>query len=198
MKLTLKSIVLALCLCVASAASATDLGSLGNFINNTIANNNFSIDDLTGTWQYTSPAVTFQSDNALQHIGGAAAATAVENQLDPYYKRLGFNRSFLEVAADHTFTLKLGLISLKGTVEKNSDDMLEFNFNAFGRVPLGKLTANATKSGDTLNLTFDATKFVNILSKIAGSLNNTSLTALTNMLDSYDGIFVGFKMRPRQ
>lgn len=198
MKTNIRSIILAICLGVASTAAAVDLGALGNFINNTIANNNFSIDDLTGSWQYTSPAVSFQSDNALQSIGGAAAATAIENQLDPYYKRLGFNRSSLEVAADHTFTLKLGLISLKGTVEKNSDDMLEFSFNAFGRVPLGKLTANATKSGDTLNLTFDATKFVNILSKVAGSLNNTSLTALTNMLNSYDGIFIGFKMRARQ
>ncbi|MBO4977183.1 MAG: DUF4923 family protein [Muribaculaceae bacterium] len=197
MKITAKSIIVALCLLTASAASAIDLGGLGNFINNTIANNNFSIDDLTGTWQYTSPAVSFRSENALQNIGGAAAATAVESQLDPYYKRLGFNRSSLEVDADHNFTLKLGLITLKGVVEKNSDDMLEFNFNAFGRVPLGKLTANATKSGDTLNLTFDATKFVNILSRIAGSLNNASLTALTTLLNSYDGIYIGFKMRSR-
>lgn len=197
MKLKIRTLLLALSLAVGVTAGAVDLGSLGNFINNTIANNNFTIDDLTGSWQYTSPAVSFQSENALQNIGGAAAATALENQLDPYFRRLGFNRSSLEVNADHTFTLRLGLVSLKGTVAKNSDDMLEFNFNAFGRVPLGKLTANATKSGDTLNLTFDATKFINILSTVAGSLNNASLTALTGMLNSYDGVYIGFKMRSR-
>lgn len=171
------------------------LGAIGSFINNTIANNNFTIDDLEGHWRYTSPAVSFKSDNALQNIGGAAAATALEGELEPHYRRLGFNRTSLEVDADHNFTLKLGLVQLKGKVEKDENDRLVFNFSAFGRVNLGKVTANATKAGNTLNLTFDATRLINILNKVAGAVNNTALSTLSTLLNSYDGLYMGFKLK---
>lgn len=177
-----------------SESGSGALGALGGFLNNVLANNNFTIEDLQGTWEYSGPAVSFESSNVLQNIGGAAGATALENQLEPYYRRLGFNRTSLEVDAEHNFTLKLGLVQLKGKVEKSDDDRLVFNFSAFGRVPLGKVTANATKSGNTLNLTFDATRFINLLSKVAGAVNNTTLSTLTNLLNSYDGVFIGFKL----
>lgn len=169
------------------------LGGLSSFVNNVIANNNFDLDDLTGTWSYQGPAVSFESDNVLQNIGGAAGATALESKLEPYYKKLGFNRTSLVVDADHNFTLKLGLASLSGVVEK-SDDRLVFNFNAFGSISLGKVTANATKSGDTLNLTFDASKLLNILNKVAGVVNNSTLSTVSSLLNSYDGVYVGFKL----
>lgn len=172
----------------------SDAGSaIGNFINNTIANNKFTIDDLTGDWKYKSPAVSFESGNVLQDIGGSAAATALEGQLDPYYRRLGFNRTTLSVDAEHNFTLKLGLVTLKGKIDKDEDNRLLFSFNAFGRVPLGTLAANATKAGDVVNVTFDAEKLINILNKVSGTLNNATLTTLTNLLNSYDGVFIGFK-----
>ena len=174
------------------------LGALGAFINNTIANNNFTIDDLQGTWNYISPAVSFKSDNAFQNIGGAAAATALESQLEPHYRRLGFNRTSLVVDAEHNFTLKLGLVQLKGKIEKDQNDMLVFNFSAFGRVNLGKVAANATKSGNTLNLTFDATRLINLLNKVAGAVNNNTLSALSNLLSSYDGVYMGFKLKKAQ
>ncbi|MDE6573849.1 MAG: DUF4923 family protein, partial [Muribaculaceae bacterium] len=39
-----------------TSSSGGILGTIGSFVNNTIANNRFSIDDLNGTWKYTSPA----------------------------------------------------------------------------------------------------------------------------------------------
>lgn len=171
------------------------LGALGSFVNNVTANKKFSVDDLVGDWSYTGPCVTFQSDNALMKIGGAGAATAVENKLAPYYNRLGFNKTSLTVDKEHNFVLKMGIITLKGVVEKDENEMLVFNFNAFGKVPLGKVAANATKSGSNLNITFDATKMVKILTTVASKLNSKSLNALTSLLDSYDGIFMGFKLK---
>ncbi|MCI8735181.1 MAG: DUF4923 family protein, partial [Clostridia bacterium] len=32
----------------------------------------FEIADIQGTWSYQAPAVSFQSDNALNKIGGSA------------------------------------------------------------------------------------------------------------------------------
>lgn len=178
-----------------TSSSGGILGAIGGFINNTIANNKFTIDDLVGTWNYTSPAVSFQSDNALKKIGGAGAATAVENKLEPYYTRLGFNKTTLTVAADHSFTMKMGLITLKGTVEKDDAGKLVFSFSAFNKISLGKVAANATKAGSTLNLTFDATRMIELLTKVSSVLNNTTLNALTSLLNSYDGIYMGFKLK---
>lgn len=172
------------------------LGSLGSLIGNVVANNKFSIDDLVGTWNYASPAVSFQSENALMKIGGAGAATAVENKLAPYYQRLGFNKTTLTVDAEHNFTLKMGLLTLQGTVEKDEEDNgLVFNFNAFGKVSLGKVKANATKAGKTLNLTFDATRLIQMLTKISSKLNISTLKTLSTLLNNYDGIYIGYKLK---
>lgn len=172
------------------------LGSLGSLIGNVVANNKFSVDDLVGTWSYSSPAVSFQSENALMKIGGAGAATAVENQLAPYYQRLGFTNTSLTVDADHNFTLKMGLLVLKGTVEKDEEDNgLVFNFNAFGKISLGKVKANATKAGKTLNLTFDATRLIQMLTKISSKLNIKTLSTLSTLLNNYDGIYIGYKLK---
>lgn len=177
-----------------SGQSSSALGGLGDFLNNILANDSFDLASLTGTWNYSSPAVTFESSNVLQSIGGAAGATALENQLEPYYRRLGFTRTSLTVDEEQNFTLKLGLVTLKGKIEKDDDNRLVFNFSAFNRISLGSVTANATKSGNTLNLTFDATRLINILNKVAGAVNNTTLSALSSLLSSYDGVFIGFKL----
>lgn len=171
------------------------LGALGSFIGNMTANKNFTVDDIAGQWSYSSPAVSFKSENALKNVGGAAAATAVENKLAPYYKTLGFTRTTLTIAKDHTFTMKMGIIPLKGTVEKTEDGRLEFTFTGITGRSIGKVDAVATKSGSTLNLTFDATKFINILTSVAGKLNISTLNTLASLLNGYDGIYMGFSMK---
>lgn len=175
-------------------SSSNPLGALGSVLGNVLANDKFTVDDIVGSWNYSSPAVSFQSDNALKKIGGAGAATAVENKLAPYYKTIGLTNTTLTVDADHNFTMKLGVAQLKGTIEKAEDGGLVFAFNAFGKISLGKVSAHATKAGSTLNLTFDATKLIQILTKVAGVLNNTTLKAVTDLVNSYDGIYIGFKL----
>ena len=169
-----------------STSQGSGLGAIGN--------NKFTVDDLVGTWSYTGPAVSFDSENALKNIGGAAAATAVEAKLEPYYKRLGFTRTTLTVNEDHSFEMKMGVIQFKGTIEKTDDGNLRFNFSALGRT-LGSVAAHATKSGNTLNITFDATKMVQMLTKISSMLSSSTLKTLSTLLNSYDGIYMGFKMK---
>lgn len=181
-----------------SGSKKSDIaGALGGVLNSFVANDKFSIDDIVGEWTYASPAVSFESDNALQKIGGAGAASVAESKLEPYYKRLKLNSTTLTVDAEHNFTLKLGVASLKGTIEKDENDALIFNFNAFGKISLGKAYAHATKANDTLNLTFDATRLVQILTQISSKLNNGTLNTLSTLLNSYDGIYIGFKLNSK-
>lgn len=177
------------------STSSSTVGKLGDALGNLLANKNFKVEDLVGTWEYVSPAVSFQSDNALMKVGGAGAATALEGKLEPYYKRLGFNKTTLTVLEDKSFTLKMGVEQLKGTIEKDSDDQLIFNCSAFGKMKLGKLAANATKSGSTLNITFDATRLIEMVEKVSKVLKNDTLSTLSQLLSSYDGVYMGFKLK---
>ena len=180
----------------ARAADPKDiLGALGGMVSNAVANNKFSVDDIVGTWNYTSPAVSFASENALKKIGGAAASATVEGKLEPYYKKIGLNKVKFVIAEDHSFTMSFGKVNLKGTIEKSDDGDLTFSFSALGKVPLGKVSAKATKAGDTLNLTFDATRLIQVLTKVASIAKNSALTSVTNLINSYDGIYMGFKLK---
>ncbi len=193
-----KKIILALvALAVAFGASAIDPKELiGGLIGKAVESKSFGVDDIVGVWKYTSPAVSFESDNVLKNLGGAGASSVVEGKLTPYYQRLKLNKTELTVDESHNFVLKLGLVTLKGTVEKGEgDEGLVFNFNALGGKSLGSMKAHATKAGQTLNLTFDATKLVNILTQISSKVNVKTLSTLTTMLNSYDGIYMGFKLK---
>lgn len=170
------------------------LDAVGGFVNNLTASKNFDVNDLVGTWKYKSPSVSFESDNALQNIGGAAAATALQGKIEPYYTKIGLTKTVLTVAEDHTFDFKFGAILLKGTVVKDEKQNLVFKFSAFGKISLGQLKAHATKSGNTLNITFDATKLIQLLTKVASVANISSVNAIAGLLDSYDGVYLGFQM----
>lgn len=194
-----KLIISLLTIIIAFSANAFDPKDLiGGLINKATSSNNFTIEDLKGTWIYESPAVSFESDNVLKSIGGAGAATAIEEKLKPYYQKLGFTKTTLTVDEDHSFSLKLGLLILKGTVEKDENgEGLVFSFNAIGNKTLGKVKAKATKSVNLLNLTFDATRLIQILTTISSKLNIKSLNTLSTLLNSYEGIYIGFKMKSK-
>lgn len=183
----------------ATEGSSSDaLGKLGSMISGLTASSNFELTDLQGTWLYESPAVTFQSDNALQKVGGAAAATAIEEKLAPYYEKAGITALNLTVNEDLTFSMALKRGTLKGTITKNDEGNLEFSFNAFGKIKLGKVSAYATKSGNTLNLTFDVSKLISIIKTVSSVANISSLNTVSSLLSSYEGIYAGFKLKANQ
>lgn len=178
-----------------AASDSNPLGALGGILSGLTARSDFKIEDLKGTWKYNSPAVTFKSDNAIQKIGGSAAATALENKIKPYYERFGVTSLVMTVNSDLTFEMKLKKGTLKGNLEKDDDGNLKFNFNAFGKIKLGTMSAFATKSGSTLNLTFDVSKLITIIKTVASVTNNSTLSTMTKLLESYDGLYAGFKLK---
>ena len=171
------------------------LGTLGQTIQNATASTSFSLDDLVGTWNYSSPAVSFASSNALQNIGGAAISTQIENKLATYYKKMYLTNVVLTVDSSYNFTMKLKVGTLSGTVAKNDDGTLVFNFNAFGAFSYGSINSRATKSGNQLNITFDAEKLMALIQGVAQFTNNSTISTVSSLLSSYDGIYVGFKMK---
>lgn len=179
-----------------SIFSGQGLSGLGNTITSLIANDNFDVNDLVGTWNYYDPAVTFESDNALQKIGGAAAATTIEEKIEPYYERFGMTALKLTVNEDLSFTMKLKRGQLQGVISKDEETgRLIFDFKALKKIKFGSVEARATKAGSTLILTFDMSKLIPIIEKVSSLTNNSSAKALSKLLSSYDGLYAGFKLK---
>ncbi len=192
------SICIAAILAASFNASADNpLGFLKDIVSNVTATDKFEIADLAGTWQYESPAISFKSDDALSQIGGVAASATIEEKLAPYYEKLKLDKAVLTFDAEGNFTIKINKITLKGTVTKDSDGgLLTFNFNANGKFSLGKVAAKATKSATgELALTFDASRIISIVKTVATYANNSSLNTVSSLLDQYEGIYAGAKLK---
>lgn len=182
------------------ALAANPLETLGDIVGQITSTDKFQLTDIAGNWSYKSPAVSFKSDKAINKLGGAAAATTLERKLESYYRTAGISGMSLNIthAGDSVadFALKVGKLPLKGTLAKDGETgNLIFKFAGTGRLSPGELPAKAEKNATgELSITFDASKFIEILSKVAAFTNNASAKALSSMLSSYDGIYIGAKM----
>ena len=158
----------------------------------------FTLADLTGTWTYQKPAVTFLSDNLLLKAGGAAAASTVEDKLVPYYKMAGITNLKMTFNSDSTFVMKLKVGSLKGTLSQSDDGkQLYFNFQALGRINIGTMEAYISTQGLKKNqvaITFDVSKLMTILEKAGSLTGNSTIKGITSILEKYDGLTAGFML----
>ena len=169
--------------------------TIGNVLGNIVATDKVELSQLVGTWNYSSPAVGFQSDDILKKVGGSAASAKLENDLKTYYSKVGFDKVQLTVAEDATFAMKTKYATLKGEIEKGEDGIFVFNFKAFGKIKLGSLKAYTTLSGSTLSLTFDIKKLVELAKKVSKYTNVSTIQSLISLVDSYEGITAGFKLK---
>lgn len=210
MKISKKAaIVAAAILAVSVTSQAFDLTSLksslssskiGSIIDGVISTDDVSISDLVGTWTYSSPAVTFASEDLLEKAGGAAAAAELEEELEPYYTQAGFTGMTFEFDSDGNVTVTFSSgKTLTGTVtEGDEDGTMIFNFSSkLSKVSsklssVGNMTAYVTK-GTALSIMFDASKLQTVVSTLASVSGNTSLSTLSSLLSSYEGVYAGFK-----
>lgn len=178
-------------------SAGSPLDALSGLVSSITSTSKFELSDLNGTWNYMEPAINFKSDNALNKIGGTAASVAIVNKMAPYYNQLGLNTLSLTVDGDANFVMTIKGAQLKGTIAKDDDNgALTFNFNAFGKVSLGKVSAKAEKSATgILTLTFDVTRLVTIVDKISEVAKLTTVQSLVSLLKSYDGIYAGAKLK---
>ena len=173
------------------------LDALSGIVSSLTSTSKFDIADIAGTWSYQSPAVSFKSDDALSKIGGVAAATALENKLAGYYNTAGLNTLVLTVNPDSTFTMKIKAINLSGNITKDDEKgNLTFHFSAFGKINIGAVSAIAEKSAtNTLTLTFDVSRVISILDKVGSAVKIQSITTITSLLKSYDGLYAGARLK---
>ena len=144
-------------------------------------------------WIYASPECRFKSENALASAGGAVAANTIENKLAEIYAKVGIKKGVCSFTfnEDKTCEIKYGNKTLKGTwtLDAKNRDLV---------IKAGLLTLNAKAyySVKELTLLFESDKIlsvIKVLGSIAGGLSST-VGSLTQILDNYDGLLLGFNL----
>lgn len=171
------------------------LNGVGSAIESATATSNFDVKDLVGTWNYKSPGVIFKGDNALGNLTGAAASATLENKLAPYYDKAGLAAMTMTVDNDLNFTIQIKHGTLTGTVSKDDDGNMYFNFKAFGKYNFGKVGCKAAKSGSTLTLAFDAKRLIDVLKKVSSMAKDSTFKTVSDLLSKYEGIYIGVKIQ---
>lgn len=191
--------------CSAQPVKAQSLGDIlsdsGNILSNVMegvfSSSDLTVADLTGQWTSSGPAVCFQTDNLLKKAGGIAAAAAIETKLAPYYKQYGLDGAVFTIQKDGSFSLKVKSITLKGTIEQAQNakkGVFICNFKMLGFVTIGNLNMYVQKTSNSMDVMFDATKLKQLIAAIANLTGNSMAKTLGTILDSYDGLCVGFAL----
>lgn len=177
---------------------STALSGLKGAVEGMIAKSDLTAADLVGDYKYSAPAVSLQSDNALQKLGGSAATGVIVDKLAPYYQKAGLSSMTATFREDGTCEFKVKKATVTGTYERNESGDFTFNFKAVKKIPLGKMNAHVEKIGKKLTLTFDASKLIKLVNAVASVSGQSSLQAAAKMLNSYDGLYAGFELTPAE
>lgn len=177
---------------------STALSGLKGAVEGMIAKSDLTAADLVGDYKYSAPAVSLQSDNALQKLGGSAATGVIVDKLAPYYQKAGLTSMTATFREDGTCEFKVKEATVTGTYERNESGDFTFNFKAVKKIPLGKMNAHVEKIGKKLTLTFDASKLIKLVNAVASVSGQSSLQAAAKMLNSYDGLYAGFELTPAE
>ncbi len=184
------------------ATSGTVTSILEDVLGGAVSKLNLSID---GTWRYSQPEIQFKSDNLLAKAGGAAATTKIETSLKKLYGKIGINESLsYTFNADSTFsqTIKIGssVKTLKGTYSLDrGNNTITLKYQALGKINLGKINAIYANTGTSLAILFDASELMSFFKKVVNTVSSisgkTSIAAATAIVENYDGMLLGYKMK---
>lgn len=150
--------------------------------------------EVAGTWTYTGSAVVLESDNVLKKAGGSIATSTIESKLNTQLEKLGIKEgsTTFTFQSDDTFTVTMKNKTQEGTYTiDESASKINLTFTT-GSVAIA---ANVSQSSNEMTLTFDADKFMTAISYISNITNNSTLSALNTVLQSYDGVQVGLTLK---
>ena len=126
--------------------------------------------------------------------GGEAATAKVEAKINDALKKVGVTSEALAFTfnTDNTFTINVKGRNLKGTytLDLESKKITISNLNG-----VGTITPQIVKNGTTMNLLYDADKLLKFLTTISAVSNNSTLKSLNTLLESYDGMLIGWELQ---
>ena len=185
--------------------SLTDLfgklkdSNISGIVSNALSSSDVKLSDLQGTWTASGPAVIFRSDDLLEKAGGAAASSLVEEKLTPLYSKLGVDNTKITFDSNGNFTMTVKGKDVKGTIADNGDGSFALKLGASQLLEkLGSdksLTVYFQKSVTDLAIAADASKLVDLVEKLASLSDKATINSVAKLLESYDQICIGLRMK---
>lgn len=149
---------------------------------------------IVGTWNYKSADCVFESENFLLKAGGEVAAAKVEEKVNAALTKLGFTGDQISFTfnTDYTYTATIKGRTIQGTytLDLENKKMTLTYLNG-----VGTITPQIALTGNTLSLLYDADKLLKFLTTISAVSNNSTLTSLNTLLQSYDGMLIGMELQ---
>lgn len=176
-----------------SGSTGSTAGTIINgILNNVIGSSTFCKESLCAhTWKYSKPGCAFTSENLLAKAGGEIVANKIEEQLEGYYKKVGFSGSntYFKFNTDGSFESKIDGKSWKGTYT--------FDEKTHGITMKGLLfsvSGYATQTTNGVSLLFESKKLLTLVQTLTALSGNSTLGTIGNITKNYDGVRVGFEM----
>lgn len=175
----------------AQAQSLTDI--LGGVVN-AVKGSATTEQTIVGEWGYIQPALALKSDNALAQAGSSLMSGTIEKKMATYYEKVGLKVGSVAITLteDKQFALTMGKRTLRGTYEfDGATKSLTLNFTTKTSVKIGQIKGEAQLSGGNLKLLFAADKMLKIIKGLSAVSNNSSIAAISQVADQYDGMSLG-------
>lgn len=153
--------------------------------------------NLAGTWTYVTPTVKLESDNVLTNAAGTLATAEMKKKLEEICSKVGITKNTFNYTfnTDSTFTSVIKGKTLQGTYSiDKATNIIELHYGRFENLRLTTLKAQPVITADQLSLLFEADKLLDFLSKVSTLSDNTTLKAVGQLAQQYDGMLLGFEL----
>lgn len=149
-------------------------------------------DQLVGTWKYTEPAVVFESNNALKNLGGKVAGAAIEKKLQSQLAKLGIKKGKMKMTFDKdgNFTQTIGTQKFTGTYTTSGKNVVLTYASG-----LKQLIGTTQLDGNSLLIVMEVGKLLKYAGALGKLTGNSTVSTLSSLLGSYDGMEVGMRLQ---
>ena len=126
--------------------------------------------------------------------GGEVAAAKVEEKINATLTKLGLTGEQITFTfnADNTYTASIKGRVIQGTYAL---DVANKKLTLTYLNGLGTITPQIAKTGNKMSLLYDADKLLKFLTTISAVSNNSTLKSLNTLLESYDGMLIGWELQ---
>ena len=170
----------------------TSGGTLANAFTSVIGLDKVTKAGMVGTWHYDSPGCAFTSENLLAKAGGEVAATKIEQEVAPYFQKVGINAQNTTVTfnEDGTFSATIAGKQFGGTWTID-ESTAKVTMNGL----LLSINCYAKREYSGISLLFESKKLLNILQVMAAMSGNDTAQKIGELSKNYDGVRLGFDMK---
>lgn len=184
----------------AQAQSLKDLfnkESLGGIVNSVVEQLDILPQDITGTWEYSGPAVKFTGDNMLMNAASELASSQMEEKLDEYMQIVGLKQGAFSYTfrADSTFTTTFNKLEFPGRYTFSpEEDTIGLDYGKTGKLKGISLNTMVSVTPTSMELLFNADKLLEFIGRISSAAGDSKTNVLSSLAGQYDGMKIGFEL----